>query len=161
MPLGRPPKQHSELLNLNNLKAGSLIATLTLGELDVQHTMLHLGLDMVAVDTLGKIENLAERGVGKLAAQEVVLLVLRAILVATTLVAVLIALALLIQADNQLVIAIQLNLKIILGHARCSNLDLELLVGLDNVNRRCRATLGKYLGPLVVEQVAEDARHAI
>ena len=102
--------------------------------------MLHLGADSLAVDILGEVEDLTERGVGKLMTQEVVLLILRAVLVATAFVTI-DHLLLLVEANHELVVAIKLHLEVILGHARSSNLDLELFVSLDDVDLRCGATL--------------------
>ena len=70
------------------------------------------------------------------------LLIGLAILLSAALLAILIALTLLVERYDELVIAIKLN--------------LDLLVGLDNVDLMCCGTALHKLRPLVVEQIAED-----
>ena len=67
------------------------------------------------------------------------LLISLAILLSAALLAILIALTLLVERDDELVIAIKLNLEIILRHTWRSNLNLEFFVGLDDIDLRwCR-----------------------
>ena len=63
--------------------------------------MLHLGRNLVAIDTLGEVKNLAERGVAKLTTQVVMLLILAVALATTLLIAIL-----LLQANDELILGI-------------------------------------------------------
>ena len=88
-------------------------------------------------------------------------LVLCAVILTTALFTIIILLNRLLHAYDKLIIAIELNLEIILGHTWCGNLDLELLIGLDNVDWWCCTTLNKDVGPLIIEEVTKHTWESI
>ena len=48
------------LLDLDKLHSIVLFATFALWQLDTQNAVMHLRLNLIAIDTLGKIEDLTE-----------------------------------------------------------------------------------------------------
>ena len=100
-----------QLLNSDSLHLWQLLTTLTLWESDFKHTVAHLCRNLILVNTLWEVENLSERCVRELTTEIVMLLILRAVLITATLLAISILLNLFLQQHQYPFLRPNRNLK--------------------------------------------------
>ena len=89
--------------------------------------MLHLGCDLLLVDIVRQCECLLIVAVGELAAQ-----ILAGFLI--IFLAVVLGLGLLLEGDDKVVVVVDLDLEVVLGHTRSGNLDLVILLFVEHVD---------------------------
>ena len=72
----------------------------------------------------------------------------------------LLGLVLLLHRDDQFVVLVEMNLEILLGHARSSHFDLVFVVVLQDVDGRSRGVAALY-EPIVAQKIVENARQPV
>ena len=145
------------------------VAVSLLGNVNVQHAVLHFRLNLVGVGIIWQNECLLKSCVGELSAQVTALLVLLLLFVVTfllvalvvialmlvaTLAILLAAVAILLHCNSEVVLAINVNLEIVFAHTGCCNLNLILLLGLKNIDGWCGCAVAHK--NVAVEKIVED-----
>lgn len=138
------------LFNLDLARGGGSLLDLLLGNVDGHHTVFDLGRNILALDIVGQQQALLELRVGEFAAQ----------VGAFALGVLLLVLGLLLQRDHQLVVFVDVDLEVLLGHTRSGDLDLVFVFTVDDVDGGSRgaAALGQ---PVVAQNLVENSRQPV
>ncbi len=138
------------LLDLNLTRSIDRFLRLGLRDFDGKYTVLHLGCDLLLVDIVRQCECLLIVAVGELAAQ-----ILAGFLI--LFLAVVLGLGLLFEGDDKVVVVVDLDLEVVLGHTRSGNLDLVILLFVEHVDcRSSKVVLTVGHPEIVVKEIVEQ-----